>query len=103
MESCAYISSLFGDEENGTIQSVFCVKSTSVANSQSLTEYLLEVKFEVELPCACILGHIAIFVRKSNAKLDHLKQIHVASKCLVVVVGRCPKVAYVYYISTELF
>lgn len=76
------------------IQLVLCIKSTRVANSLLLTESLLEVEFEVKLPCACVLGHIAIFVRKGNAKLDHLEQIHVASKCLVVIVGRCPKIAY---------
>ena len=39
---------------------------------------LLEVKLEVELPCACILGHVAVFVRKCYSKLDHLEEIHIA-------------------------
>jgi hypothetical protein len=46
------------------------------------------------LPGAGILGDISIFIRKGDAKLNHLEQVHVASQGLIVIVGRCAKVAF---------
>ncbi len=36
---------------------------------------------------------ISICIRECDAQLDDFQQIHVASKCLVVIIGRCLEIA----------
>ena len=58
------------------------------------TLHLRKVELEVELPSAGILGYVAILIRKGHAELDHFEKIHIAAKCLVMVVSRGAEVAY---------
>lgn len=53
-----------------------------------------QAELEVELPGTGILGNVPVFIRKSDAQLNHLEQVHIASQGLIVIVGRCAKVAF---------